>query len=58
VRSRTVKIAVAVNRVRTADPEAVWRLGSQSWWRILFGANRFDKEGDPVPEEPVVHESP
>jgi GT2 family glycosyltransferase len=57
VRSRAVKIAVAVNRARTADPKAVWHLGSQSWWRILFGANLLDKEDDLVPEEHAVHKS-
>ena len=45
VQSRTVKIGLAVNRVRTADPEAVRRLGNQSWWRILLGS--LDEEGGP-----------
>lgn len=37
VKSRAVKIGLAVNRVRASDPLVVQHLGSQSWWRIFSG---------------------
>ncbi len=43
VKTQTLKISLAVNRVRTADPEAVWRLGDVKWWRFVVGAERFGR---------------
>jgi hypothetical protein len=43
VSARALKIALAVNRWRIADPAAVWRLGDLSWRAILTGA------GSPLP---------
>jgi hypothetical protein len=35
VKTRALKISLGVNRVRTADPETVWRLGDEKWWRVF-----------------------
>ena len=43
VSQRAVKIVTALNRVRTADREAVWRLGDLSW-REIFGG-KFERAG-------------
>jgi GT2 family glycosyltransferase len=43
VSARALKIALAVNRWRVDDPEAVWRLGELPWRTILAGV------GDVVP---------
>ena len=43
VSERAVKIVAALNRVRTADPQAVRRLGDLSWREILTG--RFERAG-------------
>jgi GT2 family glycosyltransferase len=40
VSSRALKIALAVNRCRISDPEAVWRLGDLTWRVILFGGTQ------------------
>ncbi len=39
VSERAVKIAIAVNRFRVADPKAVWELGRISWREILCGGS-------------------
>jgi GT2 family glycosyltransferase len=44
VKSRTVKISLGVNRVRTADREAVWRLGDERWWRVVTDAKQFKQD--------------
>lgn len=38
VSARALKIALAVNRWRVADPKAVWQLGELSWRTILCGS--------------------
>jgi GT2 family glycosyltransferase len=44
VSERAVKIAVAVNRLRVADPKAVWELGTLPWREILRGTpNRLSE---------------
>jgi GT2 family glycosyltransferase len=48
VSARALKIALAVNRWRVDDPEAVWRLGDLSWRAILTGAG----PNAPVPTTP------
>ena len=42
VSTRALKIALAVNRWRVADSQAVWRLGELSWREILFGARELN----------------
>jgi GT2 family glycosyltransferase len=37
VKSQAVKIALALNRFRVADPRAVWELGKLSWQEIFRG---------------------
>jgi GT2 family glycosyltransferase len=37
VSSKAIKISIAVNRVRIADADAVWRLGDLSWRQIFRG---------------------
>jgi len=46
VRSRTVKIILGVNRVRTADPEITRRLGDEKWWRIVVSAKHLNQQVD------------
>jgi hypothetical protein len=50
VSARALKIALAVNRWRVADPETVWRLGDLSWRTILTGAG----PSVPVPTTPCT----
>lgn len=41
VSARALKIALAVNRWRVANPQAVWRLGDIPWGKILFGSRKI-----------------
>jgi GT2 family glycosyltransferase len=46
VSTRAAKICVAVNRVKVADPHAVWKLGDLSWRQILrseFPIERYEE---------------
>jgi len=42
VSTKTIKICLALNRIKVADPEAVWELGNLSWRQIL--GERFPPE--------------
>ncbi len=44
VSTRAVKICLALNRVRVADPRSVWSLGDRSWREILTGRLPHDRQ--------------
>lgn len=49
VSTRALKISLAVNRWRIADPKAVWQLGDLSWRAILLGHDQTVASSTPEP---------